>query len=436
MSTTTDSRPISAPDAGVPADSMERSSLRRARILVVGINYRPEPTGIAPYTAGMAEHLSRIAGSVTVLTGLPHYPSWEVPYVYRRQLRRREMVDDHTLLVRHAHYVPRRQSALTRAAYEMTFMANVMTSPVPQRPDVVLAISPSLGGAVAGAALARRFRVPLVTVIQDLMAKAADQSGMSGGSSVAGITAKIERAALRRSDLVAVVAEAFRQQVIDYGVPAEGVRLLPNWTHIQPAKESRDEARHQLGWPRDRFIVLHSGNMGLKQDLGNVVDAAALLANEPNLCFYLVGGGSQRSALQARAVGLPNVVFIDPLKSADYPLALAAADVLLVNERPSVSDMSLPSKLTSYLAAGRPVLAAVMESGTTARELAATDGAALIVEPGRPSALAGAVRSLAADGTHRDGMAARGREFAAANLTQESAMHRVTSLILEALESA
>lgn len=435
MSITADRRPVSGARSGAGDGPVERPGLRDARILMIGINYRPEPTGIAPYTAGMAEHLGQLADSVTVLTGLPHYPAWEVPYIYRRQLRRREMVGDRTLVVRHAHYVPRQQTALTRATYEMTFMANVVTSPVPQRPDVVLAISPSLGGAVAGAAIARRYRVPLVTVIQDLVAKAAGQSGMSGGSSVSSLTARIEQAALRRSSLVAVVTEAFRQQVIDYGVAAERVRVLPNWTHIQPAAESREAARRRLGWPHDRFIILHSGNMGLKQDLGNVVAAAGLLKSEQELCFYLVGSGSQQSALRDRARGMSNVVFVDPLKDADYPLALAAADVLLVNERPTVTDMSLPSKLTSYLAAGRPILAASVESGATARELRATGGAALVVEPGAPAVLAAAARSLAVDPDRRADMAARGKGFAAENLTRESALRRVTSLVTEALES-
>jgi colanic acid biosynthesis glycosyl transferase WcaI len=422
-----------------PADSADSAGRRippNARILIIGINYRPEPTGIAPYTAAMADHLGRQAGSVTVLTGLPHYPAWEVPYVYRRQLRRRELVADGTVLVRHAHYVPRRQSALTRATYEMTFMANVVTSPVRQRPDLVLAISPSLGGAVAGATIARRYRAPLVTVIQDLMAKAADQSGMAGGSSVSGMTARIEKAAIRRSRLVAVVSEAFRQQVVDYGVDSDRVRLLPNWTHIRPAETSREAARQQLGWPRDRFIVLHSGNMGLKQDLGNVVDAATALRGEPGVSFYLVGNGSQRAFLRNRADGLANVTFVDPLADDEYPLALAAADVLLVNERASVTDMSLPSKLTSYLAAGRPVLAAVADHGATARELATTDGAALIVKPGLPAALADAVRLLAGNDLLRADLARRGERFAREHLTPASAMRRVTSLVAEALEPA
>src|SRR5947209_16109543 len=85
-------------------------------VLVVGINYAPEPTGIAPYTTGLAEHLAESAASVEVLTGVPHYPSWDVPAAYRRRLRRTEIADG-VRVRRLKHYVPRTQTAARRALY-------------------------------------------------------------------------------------------------------------------------------------------------------------------------------------------------------------------------------------------------------------------------------------------------------------------------------
>ncbi len=419
-------------DRQVRPPSRRRLPVHDAQILVIGINYQPEPTGIAPYTTGLAEHLAGIARSVTVLTGLPHYPSWQVPDQYRGRLRRRDLVTDRMRVVRHAHYVPGRQTVFTRAGYEMTFLANVLTSPAPA-PDLVLAVSPSLGGAVAGACVATRFGAPLITVVQDLMAKAAGQSGISGGGSVSGMTAKLERYALRRSTLVAPVSEAFIPPLRDYGVPADRIRVLPNWAHITPAPYDVAGARRQLGWSDDGVIALHTGNMGLKQDLGNVISAARLLRSRSDISFILLGDGSQRAALEVQAADLPNVRFVDPLTEQLYPQALAAADLFLVNERASVGDMSLPSKLTSYLSAGRPVLAAVGSDGATARELERTAGAAMRVEPGAPHALAESVTILAADARQREGMAAAGRAFADAYLGQAAAMERVTALVNEAL---
>jgi colanic acid biosynthesis glycosyl transferase WcaI len=426
--------------AVVPKERMvaERRSagplrLGDANILIIGINYAPEPTGIAPYTTAMAEHLSDIASSVTVYTGVPHYPSWVVPDNYRGRLRHYESANRRMRLVRYAHYVPRHQTAITRISYEVSFLANVLAAR-PCRPDLVLAVSPSLGGAVAGARIAGRFGVPLITVVQDMMGLAASQSGIVGGSIVSGTTARLERYALMHSDLVAVVSETFRAALGRYGVPVERIRLLPNWAHIERGGHDRGAARRELGWQEDKFLVLHTGNMGLKQDLGNVVEAARILSAQTDVSFLLLGDGSQRRTLETQANGLPNVKFIAPLSEADYPKALAAADLLLVNERATVADMSLPSKLTSYLTAGRPVLAAVMPDGATARELARAGGAALVVPPASPTSLAEGVIMLKDDPAGCARLAACGAAYAVSHLGRAAAMRRLEDLVDEALE--
>jgi colanic acid biosynthesis glycosyl transferase WcaI len=406
-------------------------------VLIVGINYAPEPTGIAPYTTGMAEHLAHHAASVTVLTGVPHYPTWRVPDDCRLLVRRRERggfaLDEESQLVlrRLRHYVPSRQTALTRASYELTFLLNaVATRTVPQ-PDLVVSVTPSLGGAVAAAVLAKRYGAQSLVVVQDLMAKAAGQSGISGGGRVSGATGSLERWALRRADRVAIVSDAFRGTLHDYGIPDERIALVPNWVHIERTDLNRGSARRVLGWPAAPFTVVHTGNIGLKQDLGNVVAAARLCMADTGVRFVIVGDGSQRAAIQAQAAGLTNLVFVDPLDAADYPKALAAADVLLVNERPSVGDMSLPSKLTSYLVAGRPVLAAVAEDGATARELSRTDGAGQVVPPGDPAELAKAVLRLRDDRAECARMGTVGRRYAAANLGKAESLARLDAALAE-----
>ena len=99
-------------------------------------------------------------------------------------------------------------------------------------------------------------------------------------------------------------------------------------------------------------VAMHSGNMGNKQDLGNVIDAARLAGNREDIRFVLMGDGSQRAALARQAQGLDNVAFLPPAPENEYADLLAAADILLLNERATVKDMSLPSKLTSYFRSG------------------------------------------------------------------------------------
>jgi colanic acid biosynthesis glycosyl transferase WcaI len=409
---------------------------RHMCVLVIGINYAPEQTGSAPYTAGLAEMIADFA-DVEVMAGAPHYPSWRVEPEYRWRLRRDEQRNG--VDVRHfRHFIPRRQSAFGRAIWDGSFVANVSISRPRRAPDVVIASTPSLGGAVLGARFAQRYGVPFGVVIQDLVGQAARQSGISGGAAVADVVGRVEGWTLRRADAVAVVSNAYREQLAFYRVDEAKVRVLPNWTHIPHSREKPTSVRADLGWRADEFVVLHAGNMGLKQDLGNVIEAARVLEGRSlegggRVRFVFCGDGNQREVLHGRAAGLSNVSFIDPVSSELYPDLLRAADVLLVNERPSVRDMALPSKLTSYFAARRPVIAAVSADGACAQEIARTDGAAHIVAPGQPAELARAIEVLSSDGAWSASMAAAGGRFADAHLSRATAARRVRELVSDLL---
>jgi colanic acid biosynthesis glycosyl transferase WcaI len=409
---------------------------RATRVLVIGINYAPEQTGSAPYTAGLAEMIADFA-DVEVMAGAPHYPAWRVEPEYQWRLRRREQRNG--VEVRHfRHFVPRRQSALGRAMWDGSFVANVAISRPRHAPDVVIASTPSLGGAVLGARFAQRYRVPFGVVIQDLVGQAARQSGIAGGSTVADAVGRVEGWTLRRADAVAVVSDAYREQLAVYRVDEARVRVLPNWTHIPHPREKPTSVRAELGWRDDEFVALHAGNMGLKQDLSNVIEAARALEGRGlkggrRIRFVLCGDGNQRQLVCDRAAGLSNVSFLDPVSSERYPDLLRAADVLLVNERASLRDMALPSKLTSYFAARRPVIAAVSADGACAQEIARTDGAAHIVAPGQPAELASAIEVLSSDAAWSASMAAAGGRFADAHLSRTTAARRVRELVSDLL---
>jgi colanic acid biosynthesis glycosyl transferase WcaI len=416
---------------GAAVDHGEQPVERATRVLVIGINYAPEQTGSAPYTAGLAEMIADFA-DVEVMAGAPHYPSWRVEPEYRWRLRRHEQRNG--VDVRHfRHFVPRRQSAFGRAVWDGSFVANVAFASPRRAPDVVIASTPSLGGAVLGARFAQRYRVPFGVVIQDLVGQAARQTGIAGGGAVAGVVGRVEGWTLRRADAVAVVSDAFREQLGVYRVDGARVRLLPNWTHIPYPHQKPTSMRAALGWRDDEFVALHSGNMGLKQDLGNVIEAARTLEGRSGIRFVLCGDGNQRQVLRDCAAGLSNLSFLDPVSSERYPDLLRAADVLLVNERASLRDMALPSKLTSYFAARRPVIAAVSIDGACAQEIARTDGAAHIVAPGQPAELARAIEALSSDGAWSASMAAAGGRFADAHLSPATAARRVRELVSDLL---
>lgn len=398
------------------------------RLLLIGINYAPEETGISPYTTEMAEHLVGKGWDVTAITGMPHYPQWQVHEEYRRSFRSRELRNG-VALRRLRHYVPSRQSAFGRSLYEATFLLQALSSLRLPKPDCVVGITPSLSGGVAAALHARRHGVPFGVVVQDLLGQAATQSGIPAGRLAAGPAQAVEGWVLRRAAGVAVVADSFLPHLQRAGVPAERVSTLPNWTHLPaPSPRSRD-LRRTFGWAENETVVLHAGNMGYKQHLENLVATARLAVMEqPTLRFVLLGDGTERPRLQTLAAGLANVQFLN-LQPADLFInVLAAADIFLVNERPTVLNMSLPSKITSYLRAGRPVVAAVNPDGATAQVLTAAS-AALVVPADDPPALLAAVCRLREDSALGHELVALGAAHARSKFDRDACLTRAERFV-------
>ncbi len=396
-------------------------------VLILSMYYWPEQSGNAPYSTGLAEHLASTHDSVTVVTGLPHYPEWRRRTEYQRwgQVEMRNGVRVH----RRPHYIPHRQSGLRRAIYEATFLATSAACTPSARPDVVLGVVPSLAGGVAARLHAARFRSAYGLVIQDLVGSAAAQSGIDGGEALAGLTRRIERFALARAAVVAPVTDAFVPYLHAYGVPDARIAIMRNWTHISEPKRSRDETRQRMGWRPDESIVLHAGNIGLKQGLDQVVDAARRAdAMATPVRFVLMGDGSQRPAIEASASGVARLTVRPFVELDELPEVLGAADVLLISERESVIDMSMPSKLTSYFAAGRPVVAAVHPGGTTAQEVRRA-GAGIVTPVHDADRLLETVLTLwrnPADGEH---LGAMGRAYARKSLGRNQVMARADEII-------
>jgi colanic acid biosynthesis glycosyl transferase WcaI len=235
--------------------------------------------------------------------------------------------------------------------------------------------------------------------------------------------------------LVAAVSEAFYPYLRRIGVPQERIVHMPNWVLHRSAEGDRTETRQRLGWSDDEQIVLHAGNMGLKQHLEQVIAAAQLAQHSaPHVRFVLLGDGNQRSKLQKEAAGLPNLSFMGTQSETDYDLALAAADVLLVSERATVADMSLPSKLTAYCAAGRPIVAAVRTDGATYGEITRS-GAGLLVETDRPEHLLEEIDRLNRDPYLGHRLAEAGLSYASESLAAPAALARGEELVGRLLKS-
>lgn len=401
----------------------------RPRISVLSLNYPPESTGIAPYAGGLAAGLSGAGYHTEVYVAHPHYPEWKVREGYGQWAR----VDniDGVRVHRKLHYVPRSPRGVRRLLSELTFGARLVFSRW-NRPQVVIAVSPSLF-ATALALLRGHLSRPkprMIVWVQDIYTLGMTEIG-EGSGVVRAITRWVESHTLRAADRIVVIHQRFADFVTrELGVASSQVVTIRNWTHL-PESDPIDAAaaRAEFGWPNNVALAVHTGSMGAKQDLGNVVNAARIADERgASVHFLLVGNGGEKNELVERARGIARITFVDHLGDEEYRLALAAADVLLVNEKPGVATMAVPSKLTSYFDAGRPVVAATDPAGITASEIAAAD-AGVIVRAGDPSALLDAVLAVHADAEAAARFGLNGKRYRAAVLDEQVAIEQWGCLI-------
>ncbi|KUG61054.1 hypothetical protein AVL61_07760 [Kocuria rosea subsp. polaris] len=404
-----------------------------SRLTIIGLNLAPEPTGNAPYTSSLATELADRGWTVKVIAGFPHYPQWQVFDGYTGTYRRESLGKAEVLRLRH--YVPRRPRFLNRLLMELHFGFQVARTDWGE-PDVVLFVSQALfSSGIARLTMPwRRPRTRTAIWVQDIYTRTFEEAHASA-SGFAVPMRWLEGRILARMDKTIVIHERFQRYVCDrFKLPLDNVEVIRNWSHIIPSHDlDRATIRQQFGWRDDEIVVLHAGNMGVKQYLDNVVEAARLaVQNAPNVRFVLLGGGNQRHHLEDLGKEVANLQFIDPLPDDQYASALAAADILLVNEKPGMREMSVPSKLTSYFVTGRPVLAAVESDGATADEVQASK-AGVVVPSGDPMGLLRSAEIMGADCRAASELGAKGPLYAIERLSTEAAVRHWDSVLRDLL---
>jgi glycosyltransferase involved in cell wall biosynthesis len=291
------------------------------------------------------------------------------------------------------------------------------------RPEVLVAVSPALFSTAIVQLRAQLQRVPHGIWIQDIYTRGLEET-KGRSSTVTRIMRIVESQVLRRATGVAVIHERFRAYVIDeLGVAPDRVTVIRNWTHLpEPSHFDRTKTREALGWADNEFVVLHAGNMGVKQGLEHVVETARN-ATDRSIRYVLMGNGSRRDALLRAADGLSNVQFIDSLDDEEYSAALRSADALLVNELPELREMSVPSKLTSYFSTGLPVIASTDPSSSTADEIRAS-GAGILVDPSDVRSIELAAQQLKNSPTDAASIGQRGPGYVSEVLAPETAYEK------------
>lgn len=380
-------------------------------ILHLGINYWPDQTGIAPFATGRCEYLASCGHEVVACVGPPYYPQWRVPGEYRWHLFSREKRNGVTIL-RSWMYVPRRLGSLKRMVHECSFVCgSFVRAFASSRPDLIFVTSPPLGLAASATALSRLWRVPYVLHVTDLQPDTALDLGMLTEGRLIRMLYRLEAAAYRNAALVSTLTESMRRRIIAKGVAPEKVALFSDWADPQLFAVASPEGSRSVA-PGSSFTVAHFGNMGVKQGLDVVLEAARL-SSDSGIIYLLVGDGAARPALEAKAhqLNLANLRFL-PLQPNDRFLELLAqSDICLVTQQRTVADIVFPSKVITLLAAARPIIASVGTGSEVARVIQES-GAGITVAPEDPRTLADAVIRLHANPTLRARMGRAGRAYA------------------------
>jgi glycosyltransferase involved in cell wall biosynthesis len=279
------------------------------------------------------------------------------------------------------------------------------------RPDVVVAqTDPPIIGLAASLA-ARRFGAPFVMVYQDIFPEVGRLLEDFQSKRVNRCLDRVNRALLRRAAAVVAIGETMARRLVEVkGADPRKVTVIHNWADraaLGP-EPKRNALAQELGLA-DRFVVLHSGNLGLSQGLETLLEAASLLRDLPDVLFVFQGDGVKRDALaaRARALGRDNVRFLPYAPRHHLRYVFGAADMQVVSLRRGLAGFIVPSKLYGILAAGRPYVAAVEEDSEVA-DLTVRHDSGLVVPPESPEALAKAIVRLYEDAALRAHLGANG----------------------------
>jgi len=381
------------------------------RTLIVTHYFPPEIGAPQARLSELAAAWAADGDEVTVLTGMPNYPTGVIPAQYRGAIRRCERRDGYRVVRTWLYATPNEGIARKTISHLSFMITGVLLGWRASGPaDVVVVSSPTFFSIGAGWLLAKFKRARLVVEIRDLWPAIFTELGVLTNRPVVRLLERLELAAYAAADTVIVVSDGFRANLIGRGVPSEKVHTIRNGVNpgdFDPGASADPELRTRLGAGPGDCLVLYAGTHGISQGLTSVADAAARLPDKP-IRFAFVGEGADKRRLKNRVaeLGLDNVTMLSSVPHDHVPAVLAAADICLVPLRDlPLFSAFIPSKMFECLAAGRPVVGSV--AGEAAQIL--REAGAHVVPPGDSVALAAAIEVLAADPGRRAAMGRQGR---------------------------
>ena len=392
------------------------------RILIYGLNFWPELIGIGKYTGELADWLAKQGEDIRVVTAPPYYPKWRVGNGYSGWRYKREKLS-HITVWRCPIWVPKKVTGVKRIIHLMSFAVSsipIMLYNILWKPDVVFVVEPTFFCAPAGWFTAKTSGAKSWLHIQDFETDAALKLELLPQGVIFNLVKAFESFMMLGFHRVSTISEKMLEILKEKKVPDIRTLVFPNWVNTNDIHPLglRDGLRRELGIGENTVIVLYSGNMGKKQGLEIVIEAARILTEATDILFILCGAGVERNKLMRIAQGMRNVRLLplQPYESLNELLNLG--DIHILPQRADAEDVVMPSKLTGILACGGSLIATARPYTELCEVV--TQAGGIAIEPGNGIELARQIKKLAEDDDLRSRMKNESREYAEKHLSKEA----------------
>jgi len=394
------------------------------KILFYGINFAPELTGIGKYTGEMAQWFAEQGHDVRVITAPPYYPAWKVSGGYQNAYVTEDW--NGVTVYRTPLWVPAQPNGVKRLVHLASFALCSLPTLFKQwvwKPDVVWTVEPALMCAPATVAFAKLNGAKSWLHVQDYEVNAAFDMGLIKAKWLRGFVEACERWLMRCFDRVSSISGQMLKLANDKGIDEQKIISFPNWVDISAIQPLQQVSpyRKELGIADDKIVALYSGNMGGKQGLEILSEAAKIIEQKQiqNIQFVFCGNGAGRAELEAVCLGLANVMFLDLQPFERLSELLGMADIHLLPQRADAADLVMPSKLTGMLASGKSVIATATADTELGYVITEDAKCGLIVPPENALALAEAIIQLSQDSESRQRYGKNGRQYAENKLSKD-----------------
>ena len=395
------------------ADTGVSRSQRRLRIVFFNRSYYPDFGATGQLLTELCEDLAaRFDYDVTVVAGVPLTAEQPVAPLHWFAPVRTETRNGVRILRAWGTSRSTRQFTGRLSNYLSYFISAGFASLRIGRPDVVVALTdPPIVPLIAIAA-ARVTGARFVFLCQDVFPEVARLLEDFQNKRVESILARISRFTVRSADRIIALGDTMKRRLVETkGADPDHITVIHNWSDadaIRPGSKDNAFARdHQLV---DKFVVMHSGNVGMSQNVDSLLDVATQLRDLPDVVIAIVGEGARKASLQAEAErrGLHNVRFFPYQPKTRLTDSFSTADVFIVSLKQGLAGFIVPSKLYGILAAGRPFIAAI-EADSEPAQVACEHDCGIVVAPGDSAAIARAIRQLHDDRDLRERLAVNAR---------------------------